>query len=139
MAGHWRRRLISAFRNASGRKYCRISWEKAQWRCVDFLRQEIISITDCVQNDQYAFSDETIGIISPTYDWGLPSIVKEFLKKASFQTEYLYYIATYGTMPGAAGAIAKKAIQGRKIDAYYSVRMVDTWTLSLIFPLRKKL
>ena len=58
------------------------------------------------RQDQYAFSDETIGIISPTYDWGLPSIVKEFLKKASFQTEYLYYIATYGTMPGAAGAIA---------------------------------
>ena len=48
------------------------------------------------------FSDKTIGIISPTYDWELPSVVKEFLEKASFQTEYLYYVASYGTMPGTS-------------------------------------
>ena len=88
----------------------------------------MLSLVDCVQNNQYTFSDKTIGIISPTYDWGLPSIVKEFLEKASFQTEYLYYIATYGTTPGASGAIANKAIQSRKINAYYSVQMADTWT-----------
>ena len=97
-------------------------------RLVQSEEQEMLSIVDCVRNNQYTFSDKTIGIISPTYDWGLPSIVKEFLEKASFQTEYLYYIATYGTTSGASGAIANKAIQGRKIDAYYSVQMVDTWT-----------
>ncbi len=97
-------------------------------RLIQSEEQEMLSIVDCVRNDQYTFSNKTIGIISPTYDWGLPSIVKEFLEKASFQTEYLYYIATYGTTPGASGAIANKAIQGRKIDAYYSVQMADTWT-----------
>ena len=97
-------------------------------RLVRSEEQEMLSIADCVQNGQYSFSDKTIGIISPTYDWGLPSIVKEFLEKASFQTEYLYYIATYGTTPGASGAMANKAIQGREIDAYYSVQMADTWT-----------
>lgn len=97
-------------------------------RLIQSEKQELLSIVDCVRNDQYTFSDKTIGIISPTYDWGLPSIVKEFLEKASFQTEYLYYIATYGTTPGASGAIANKAIRGRKIDAYYSVQMADTWT-----------
>ena len=97
-------------------------------RLVQSEEQEMLSIVDCVRNDQCAFSDKAIGIISPTYDWGLPSIVKEFLEKASFQTEYLYYIATYGTTPGASGVIANKAIQNRKIDAYYSVQMADTWT-----------
>ena len=97
-------------------------------RLVESAEQEILSIVDCIRNGQYQFSDKTIGIVSPTYDWGLPSIVKEFLEKASFQTEYLYYIATYGTTPGASGAMANKAIQGRKIDAYYSVQMADTWT-----------
>lgn len=97
-------------------------------RLVQSEEQEMLSIVDCVRNDQYTFSDKTIGIISPTYDWGLPSIVKEFLEKAFFQTEYLYYIATYGTTPGASGAIANKAIQSRKINAYYSVKMADTWT-----------
>ena len=90
--------------------------------------REMRSVVDCIRDDQYGFSDDTIGIIVPTYDWGLPCIVKEFLEKASFQTEYLYYIATYGTTPGASGAIANKAIRGRKIDAYYSVQMADTWT-----------
>lgn len=90
--------------------------------------QEMLSIADCVKENRYDFVDETIGIISPTYDWGLPSIVKEFLEKASFQTDYLYFIATYGTTPGATGYMANKSIQGRKIDAYYSVQMADTWT-----------
>lgn len=72
--------------------------------------------------------DDAIGVISPTYDWGLPSIVREFLETASFQTNYLYFVATYGTTPGAIGAMANRAIRGHKIDAYYSVRMADTWT-----------
>lgn len=66
--------------------------------------------------------------MSPTYFWGLPSIVGEFLGKASFKTGYLFFIATYGTFPGAAGVMAARAIRGREIDAYYSVRMPDIWT-----------
>lgn len=89
--------------------------------------QEMYSIADCIRNGQYDFSDGTVGIISPAYDWGLPSIVKEFLEKASFRTDYLYFAATYGTIPGAIGYMANKAIRERTIDAYYSVRMPDTW------------
>lgn len=90
--------------------------------------QQIVSIVDCMHEKQFVFEDDSIGIISPTYDLGLPSIVQEFLKKASFHTDYLYFVATYGTTPGATGAMAAKAIRGRKIDACYSVRMADTWT-----------
>lgn len=88
----------------------------------------MISIVDCVQNNRYTFEDQMIGIVSPTYYWGLPSIVKDFLEKASFRTEYLYFVATYGTTPGAIGHMANKVIRDREIDAYYSVRMPDTWT-----------
>lgn len=97
-------------------------------RIIQVKEQNMISIVDCLRNNQYDFSDDAIGIVSPTYDWGLPSIVKEFLEKATFQTDYLYFVATYGTTPGATGYVANKAIKGRKIDAYYSVRMADTWT-----------
>ena len=90
--------------------------------------QPTLSIVDCIRENRYAFADETIGIVSPTYDWGLPSIVREFLEKASFQTEYLYFVATYGTTPGATGYMAQKAIRDCQISAYYSVRMPDTWT-----------
>lgn len=90
--------------------------------------QEMLSMVDCVKESRDDFADETIGFISPTYDWGLPSIVKEFLEKASFQTDYLYFVATYGTTTGAAGYMANRSIQERDINAYYSVRMADTWT-----------
>ena len=90
--------------------------------------QEVLSIADCMREKRFTFEDETIGVISPTYDWGLPSIVKEFLEQAAFRTSYLYFAATYGTTPGATGAMAKEAIKGRGIDAYYSIRMPDTWT-----------
>jgi len=92
------------------------------------MEQEIISIVDCIREHRFNFEDDMIGIISPTYDWGLPSIVREFLENASFQASYLYFVATYGTTPGAIGAMADKAIRGCGIDAYYSVRMADTWT-----------
>lgn len=89
--------------------------------------QSTLSIVDCIRENRYAFADETIGIVSPTYDWSLPNIVREFLEKASFQTEYLYFVATYGTTPGATGYMAQKAIRGCQISAYYSVRMPDTY------------
>ena len=90
--------------------------------------QEALSIADCIRQGRFAFADEAIGVVSPTYDWGLPSIVREFLTRASFQTGYLYFVATCGTTPGAIGAMANRAIRGREIDAYYCVRMPDTWT-----------
>ena len=97
-------------------------------RLVQSKEQAMLSIVDCIRESQFVFKDDMIGIVSPTYDWGLPIIVQEFLEKASFRTDYLYFVATYGTIPGATGAMAAKAIHGKKIDAYYSVRMPDTWT-----------
>ena len=97
-------------------------------RLAEAQAQEAASIADCMHEKRFVFEDETIGVISPAYDWGLPSIVKAFLEQASFRTKYLYFAATYGTTPGAIGAMANRAIKGRDIDAYYSVRMPDTWT-----------
>lgn len=97
-------------------------------RIANATGEEIVSIVDCIREDRHSFRESSIGIISPTYDWGLPSIVKDFLEQAAFQVEYLYFIATYGTTTGAAGVMANKAIRGRMLDAYFSVRMPDTWT-----------
>ena len=43
--------------------------------------EAIHSITECVKQQQYHFSSDngTVGIITPTYAWGLPSIVRDFL------------------------------------------------------------
>ncbi len=85
-------------------------------------------IPDLMNEGVYRFEDEVIGIISPTYFWGLPSLVKEFLEKATFHADYLYFLATYGTTPGASGSMAKELIKGKGVDAVYGVAMVDTYT-----------
>ena len=90
--------------------------------------EESVSVTECIGKNRYAFEDKSIGIVCPTYDWTLPSIVREFLEKASFKTDYLYFVATYGTTPGAVGYMAKKTMCKRRPDALFSVRMPDVWT-----------
>ena len=88
----------------------------------------LMFIPDAIRNGIFEITDDSIGIVSPTYFWGLPSIVKEFLQNVTFHADYLYFVATYGTTPGAIGAMAKKLIKGKKIDSFYSIRMVDTYT-----------
>lgn len=61
--------------------------------------EKMLSIVDCIKDKKFNFSDESIGLITPTYNWTLPSIVKEFIGKANFECEYLYFIATYGEQP----------------------------------------
>ena len=91
-------------------------------------KDKLLFIPDLIKDDMLEFDDDVIGIVSPTYFWGLPSIVRDFLEKAIFHADYLYFVATYGTTPGAIGPMAKKWIKGKTIDSLYSVRMVDTYT-----------
>ncbi len=101
-------------------------------RIAEAIDGVLVSIPECIDNGHFDFVDKTIGIIVPTYFWSLPSIVEEFLNKATFKTDYLYFIATYGTTPGATGALANEIIKSKNscrcIDAYFSIKMVDTYT-----------
>lgn len=89
---------------------------------------KFLYIPDLIKNNNYEFQDDVIGIVTPTYFWGLPSIVKEFLERATFHTDYLYFVATFGTTPGAIGKMAQRVIKQRSIDSFYGIRMVDTYT-----------
>ncbi len=92
------------------------------------------SITDCCKDDSFSFeeADKTVGIVSPTYAWGLPIIVREFLQKLTLHTkpDYLWFAATYGTTPGQTGRFAEDILNanGLSVSAKFSVKMPDTWT-----------
>lgn len=100
------------------------------------IDERIISITECMERCAFQFEiqpDERVGIISPTYAWGLPSIVVEFLERfhiTSNKNPYVYFIATYGTTPGQTGRFAREKlqIQNINISAFFSIKMPDTWT-----------
>ncbi len=75
---------------------------------------------------------KTLGIISPTYAWGLPIIVKEYLEQLSFinKPDYIYFIATYGTTPGACAKFVNDILKRKSLSlsASFSIKMPDTWT-----------
>lgn len=59
--------------------------------------EELISIAEAMDKGQHLFSatGDRVGIVSPTYDWTLPSIVSEFLAQLELRFErkpYLFYV-----------------------------------------------
>ncbi len=93
-----------------------------------------VSITYYYKKQIFSFDEKykTLGIVSPTYSWGLPVIVTEFLQRLdlSHKPDYLFFIATYGTTPGQTGRFADNILapKGLSLSAKFSVKMPDTWT-----------
>ena len=81
-----------------------------------------------------------LGIISPTYAWGLPIIVEDYLKTILFinKPDYIYFVATYGTTCGATVHFVNNILKtkGLSLSSSFSVKMPDTWTP--IFDLSEK-
>ena len=48
-------------------------------RLASALGQEALSMVDCLRRGETTLTDDILCVVSPTYFWGLPSIVKEFL------------------------------------------------------------
>lgn len=98
--------------------------------------ERLISIPDAIDKELYEYdveAGETVGIISPTYNWTIPSVVEQFLQKLRLNYDrkpYIYYVGTFGTTTGAAAAMANKYMKakGCAFDAMFDVKMPDTWT-----------
>lgn len=60
---------------------------------------------------------DTVGLIFPVYNWGLPLIVVNFLKKVNISNDtYVYAIANYGGLPGRALDQCKSILEKRNIN-----------------------
>lgn len=93
-----------------------------------------VSMADCYKKRAFSFDEkcDMLGIVSPTYSWGLPVIVTEFLQRLdlSHKPDYIYFIATYGTTPGQTGRFADEILSPKSLplSAKFSIKMPDTWT-----------
>jgi ferredoxin len=90
---------------------------------------ELYSIPKMDKEGIYEFTDDKIGIIFPLHAWGVPSYLVEFLKKATFNCEYLFAVTTYGIY---SGAVAKHLIDigneaGYSFDYINRIKMVDNY------------
>lgn len=77
--------------------------------------------------------DEAFGVVTPTYEYTIPVVVKEFLSRLELtcpSRPYLFYVGTFGTSTGAASAIANSIMKekGYVFEATFDIRMPDTWT-----------
>ncbi len=93
------------------------------------LGGERLSIPQMIKEGTYEFTDDQIGIVFPLYEWSVCAYVAEFLKKATFHTDYLFAIATYGIF---AGGVASHLVELGKIGGYefsyiQKVKMVDNY------------
>lgn len=92
-----------------------------------------VSVAECVKSGKFEFDGlGSVGIVSPTYMWGLPSIVREFLQELKLQStpDYLWFAATYGTTPGQTARFADEILRTKDLvlSAKFCVKMPDTWT-----------
>lgn len=98
--------------------------------------ERLIFIPDAIKNGEFEYEvgpREKVGIITPTYNWTIPSIVEEFLRKLVLKYDfkpYIYYVGTFGTTTGAASKMANRILKekGLCFDAFFDVKMPDTWT-----------
>ena len=94
------------------------------------LGGELLSIPQLIKNNRFDIEDEAIGIIFPVFYANAPKIVRDFIEKAKFKTDYLFLIASYGS-DGDQNAfkILKKIFKkkGLKVNYTNSVLMVDNY------------
>lgn len=98
---------------------------------------QAISMVTLLDNGEFNITlkeNESLGIVIPTYFWGLPIIVDEYLSQITINSKevpYIYIITSYGTTPGYSAGFIKEYIDdiGFTVNAMYSIKMPDTWTV----------
>lgn len=93
------------------------------------LDENIVSIPQVIRQETLAYTDGSIGIVCPVYGHEMPEMVKEFIRKAVFHTDYFYIVLTYGAHHGGAAEIADAFVQsvGKKADYITTIEMVDNF------------
>lgn len=74
----------------------------------------------------------TLGIIFPVYNWGLPLIICDFLRKLDVSDDtFIYAIANYGGLPGKALDQCKDILKenGLKLSAGFLINMPGNYIL----------
>lgn len=104
-------------------------------KIAEATNDHIVSITDCLKNNDLSFSldtNENFGLVIPTYFGGFPKVVIDFLKASNIKlsnNNYVFFVGTYGAEAGNICKEAEKrlAALGKAPDATFTIKMVDNW------------
>lgn len=95
---------------------------------------EVISISKALHNDsEILFSSDKVGIVYPVYVWGVPPIIRRFIKKISRQSKYNYFFAVATNHSELAGSLLvlsnKLKSKGIELSAGFSINMPNSYTV----------
>ena len=103
-------------------------------------REPLIYIADELKKgnlpEYHLSNNEILGFVFPIYSWGIPSIMRDFIKNATFhnyQNQYIFFICTCGDDTGLTPKQVRKLFSDKKIicNAGFSVIMPNNY---IIFP-----
>ena len=105
------------------------------------IEENPVSIPQVIHEENLDFSADSIGIVAPVYGHEVPQMVRDFMKKAAFHTDYFYMILTYGNRHGGAAELAKKLCDECGIKASYInvIMMADNWLPSFDMEEQRKI
>lgn len=89
----------------------------------------LLSIPQLMKQDQIEISDDAVGIVAPCYAVEMPMMVRAFIERARIQTDYFFFVYTYGMGYGEAFAHVKLATEqkGLKLSYINAIQMVDNY------------
>lgn len=93
------------------------------------LEKKCVSIPQAIHDRKAGYADDRIGIVCPVYEHEMPFMVRDFLKKAVFHTDYFYIVLTYGNIHGGAAELAEQYLTsiGKQADYINTIKMVDNF------------
>lgn len=88
-----------------------------------------LSIPQEMRKSERHYSADSIGIVCPVYYGEIPGYVQEFLNSSTFQTQYFYFVLTYGSSPMIAPQFAAEFAKKCGIAVNYAtcILMVDNY------------
>ncbi len=87
----------------------------------------LVSIPQAIKAGKYEFCDDEIGVVCPVYANKLPSIVADFLNKATLKAKYKFLILTYGHANFGADGYALKTFEKQHFDYVKTLLTVDNY------------
>lgn len=93
------------------------------------IEENPLSIPQIIHRKNQEYAADSIGIVAPVYGHEVPLMVKDFMQKAVFHTDYFYMILTYGNRHGGAAELEKKFCDecGIAVNYIRVIMMADNW------------
>lgn len=92
---------------------------------------EVLFIPDVIDNEEVRTDSEFVGIVYPVYMFGIPLIVREFIKKLTVRRDaYVFVVTNYADVGGGAISAAAEQLSKRGIElsSAFGMKMPSNYT-----------